>query len=372
MVIRMNKKLEKILLKNEINLINKKKLQKILLNKNKLKKPKKLHNKKLELILDRKDIRFENIYSSFKSEYSSTESFARQLLKDNMKLADQYKDLESRYEKILNEKEKIIHSQKNKIETLSEKLSDYEKIKKENDDYLKLIEEMSETTKEALKLADSAINDKENIQSRPLVKDKTENSIIENYVPKHAIKSQKTIDNTISNYVPKHAAKDKKANLEEKVYHKDKRYNINAPIDLSEYSTTRSGNGYYHRITSLKPNKSSSLNKVIEILSGDYVKDNGKRAWTWEDRENEIKKYYNANHIEYSESDREKIEEITETIKSNKYARRKHDRKIKNINSVIKTPTEPKLNRAVKGKWRSMCYNVKNYFSNYRKGDKND
>ncbi len=358
---KMSKKLEKILLRNK-NLINKEKLERILINKNKIKKPKKLHNKKLESILDRKNIQFENIYSYFRSEYSSTESFARQLLKDNMKLADQYKDLESRYENILNEKEKLINSQKNKIETLSEKLINYEKIKKENDDYLKLIEEMSKTTEDALKLADSAINDEgKYIQSKSSVKDKTESSLIKPYVPKHASKSQKTIDKAVSNYVPRHAAKD---NLEEKVHHKGKRYDVD--VDLSKYSNNGSGSGYYDRLTSLKP-KNPSLNRVIEVLSGDYVKENGKRAWTWEDRENEIKKYYNTNHIEYSDSDKEELDEIIKTVKSNKYARKRHSRKIRNINSVIKTPTEPKLTRAVKGKWRRMCYSIKNYFSNYRK-----
>jgi len=366
---KVNKKLEKILLRNKINLINKEKLERILISKNKIKKPKKPYNKKLESILNKKDIQFENIYSSFKSEYPSTESFARQLLKDNMKLADQYKDLESRYKNILNEEEKLINFQKNKIKTLSEKLIDYENVKKENDDYLKLIEEMSETTEDALKLADFVVNNKEKYtQSKSLVKGKTKNSLMESYTPKHAMKSQKTIDNTISNYIPKHAVKN---DLEGKISGQGNKFD-GVHIDLSKYSNNSSGNGYYHRINSVKLKRNSSLNKVIEILSGDYIKDNGKRAWTWEDRENEIKKYYNSNHIEYSESDREKIEEITETIKSNKYAKRKHSEKIKNINSVIKTPTEPKLNRAVKGKWRRMCYNIKNYFSNYRKGDKND
>ncbi len=293
----MRKKLQKILLENR-NAINKTKLERILAS-----------GEREKTKFDRKNKEFEDKYQRLKSQYTSTDDFSRQLLKDNIKLADKYVKLDYMYKLLeteADEKEREITLQKKEIEALSEKLAD----------------SLKKSTKE--------------------------------YKPKHAKDGPMEI--IISKYKPRHAVQE---DLEEKVDIKGI-----PEVDLNKYHTER---GYYSRITNIVSSNNSSLTKVVKILSGDYVKENGKRAWTWEDRENEIRKYYNSNHIEYTNHDKQKLEKIVGTVRSNKYARSKHERKLRRIYSIIKTPNESKLVRFFKTGWRKLSDHVKEYTHRYKR-----
>jgi len=344
MVIRMDEKLERILLGKSGNVINKTKLERILGNR----------KTKLERILNyRKNKEFEDTYQELKLQYISSDNFSRQLLKDNIKLANKYVVLDSDYNDLklqVNEKNDIIALQKIEKETLSEKLKSYVGVEKDIRLLKRQVEIIIDQTKNIVDVVNNINEANEKIKK------------IESYTKdvKNIVDGYRDLLNekTATSYKPKHAISN---DLEEKI-EDVKEF---PDIDLSKYY---SGNGYYTRITNIRTSNNSSLTKVVEILSGDYVKENGRRAWTWKEREKEVRKYYNDNHIEYNNNDKQKIEKIVDVVKSNKYARRKHEKKLNKIYSYLKTPNEPKVKRFFKRGWRKLSDKVKDYVQNYKTG----
>jgi hypothetical protein len=113
-------------------------------------------------------------------------------------------------------------------------------------------------------------------------------------------------------------------------------------------------NNYHNRINNIKIKENSSLNDIVDILSGDYRNENGKRAWSWKDRQNEIKNYFRNNDINYSNNDKQKIEDIIDVVESNKYATKKHREKLDNIYENIKYKGESKVKRFFKRNWKKV------------------
>jgi len=165
------------------------------------------------------------------------------------------------------------------------------------------------------------------------------------YKPKHAKKEP--IQKVTDNYVPKHALKE---NIEKKVDSIDDKVS-----DEPCVITVIEKNTYYNRMSRHgKSLRNSNLQQIAEILSGDYVRENGKRAWTWEQRENEIKKLYANNDIKYNEEEKQDIEEMIFITESNKYATNKHKRKLNNIYTTLRAPTESKIKGFFKRNWKKV------------------
>ena len=165
------------------------------------------------------------------------------------------------------------------------------------------------------------------------------------YKPKHAKKEP--IQKVTDDYVPKHAIKE---DIEKKFDSIDD--NVS---DEPCVITVIEKNTYYNRMSRHgKSLRNSNLQQIAEILSGDYVRENGKRAWTWEQRENEIRKLYANNNIKYNGEEKQDIEEMIFITESNKYATNKHKRKLNNIYSALRAPNESKVKRFFKRNWKKV------------------
>lgn len=162
--------------------------------------------------------------------------------------------------------------------------------------------------------------------------------------PKGSQKTKPRIDvdleNKIEKYVPRHSAGEKYGNY-------DSTYE---PKHAVKKSLEKTVSGYYERMKDYSDSLSeeSILKKCSEILSGDYIKENGRRAWTWKEREDEIRNLYNGRKGAYSENEKEQLEEILQIVNSNKYANRYRKRQVRRIKKIVKKPRESRFRRLLR------------------------